>query len=333
MGILKLRDLSLIHDNNIVLSGNAGLTTTTYICHKSYEFKGLVSKTSYNEYGCCTSYSYRCNNDSVIYENSFIGLPIEYFPSSYRNMELINKWVKFINDLFPFFDIKIITDFEQNIVNPEYWESKELRFTFLKNKIYFVIKKDITKPKYFNLFQLSLLRYLCSNEYYFMVYDCLRLREKKSLNHLTNWEIMNIARFGVQINSTQFKHSHQYLSCYNYAFLRDYRSPIFNNYFTHKLCSEEEVINNLNEGHSQNRSCMKEYLAIDVIYLMKLFELGHYHKLYKFLTTTNKKLIIPLNYTNNELSKFVTKTYNDNVSFVALNNRPNFKYKEYEKTL
>lgn len=329
MGILKLRDLSLIHDKKIKLQGSAGYTLTTYIKHLPYEIKGLVSKTTYQSYGCCTSFSSQCHTDSTKYENSFIGLEIKHFPSSYRNMELVTKWVNFMNGLFPFFDIKIITDFEQNIVNPEYWTEKELRFTFDNDKIYFVIKKDITVNKYFNLFQLSLLRYFVSNEYYFMIHDCLKLREKKSFSKLSNWQIMNIARFGVQINSEHWNndiHTEHY--SWNYAFLRDYRSPIFNRYYAQTLSTESEVIAKLKKGDTQNIACIQNYLIIDVIYLMKLFQLGHYNKLYKIITNSKHT-----SSNSDDIIRMSNKLYNGYKNFLQLNNRTKFNYKEYEKTL
>lgn len=328
MGILKLRDLNQIHNLKLSLSGSAGETVSTFARHIPFEFKGLIDKNHYIQYGCCTSYSPRCNSASVKYENSFIGLETKYFPSSYKNMELVTKWVDFINGLFPFFDIKIITDFQQNIINPEYWEEKGLSFTFNKNKIYFVIKKDITKNQYFNLFQLSLLRYFVANEYYFMIHDCLKLREKKSFKKLSNWDIMNIARFGVQTNSQQFSKKIEY-GVYEYAFLRDYRSPIYNMCYTYTLNSEERVIELLEEGCQQNNSCRKNYLLIDVIYLMKLYQLGHYNKLYKLLTNC-EKYETP---NSSNVSKFIATQYNNLTQFNDLNNRKNFNYKEYEKTL
>lgn len=331
MGILKLRDLFQIHDKKVNLSTSAGYTTPTYINHKPYEFKGLVSQSSYNGYGCCTSYASKQNDDSIKYENSFIGLPISAFPTSYRNMELVTEWVDFMNKLFPFFDIKIITDFKQNIINPEYWEEKGLRFTFNSQYIYFVIKKDITINRYINLFQLSLLRYLCSSEYYFMVHDCLNLRKKKSLSKLSNWQIMDIVRFGVQVNSHQFDNEFaKNNGFYNYGFLRDYRSPLFNRYYANTLPSEADVIKKLYEGTSQNVACTGKYLKIDTFYLMKLFELGHYHKLYKIIN--DPKYFITDDGDSKKLLKFIREQYNNNGQFHLLNQRK-FKYKEYEKTL
>lgn len=329
MGVLKLRDLDQIHDRKKILYNSAGNTVPTYVNHKEYEFKGLVSKTNYTTYGCCTSYSEQCNSLSIKYENSFIGLKTEYFPSSYKNMELVTKWVDFMNGLFPFFDIKIVTDFKQNIINPEYWIEKELRFTFENDKIYFVIKKDITKNKYFNLFQLSLLRYFVSNEYYFMIYDCLRIREKKSLSKLSNWQIMNIARFGVQTNKQQFS-TRMGTSYYEYAFLRDYRSPIFNRCYTHSLSKEQDVISKLENYDSQNTACQNKHLKINIIYLMRLFELGHFIKLYKIITDSKHEILNDPG--SNKLSKFINETYHNNYSFNHINNLP-FNLKEYEKTL
>lgn len=331
MGILKLRDLSLIHDKKVRLSTSAGYTTPTYIQHLPYEFKGLVSQSNYNGYGCCTSYASQCNSASIKYENSFIGLPISAFPSSYRNMELVTEWVDFMNTLFPFFNIKIVSDFNQKLVNPKYWEEENLRFTFSKENIYFVITKDITVNKYINLFQLSLLRYLCSSEYYFMVYDCLNLRKKKSLSKLSNWQIMDIARFGVQINTQQFENqSAKGSGYYNYGFLRDYRSPIYTKYHATSLSNETQVIQKLYEGTSQNAACTDKHLKIDTFYLMKLYELGHYHKLYKIIN--DSKYFIINDSDSKKLLKFITEQYNGNTQFYSLNNRK-FNYREYEKTL
>lgn len=329
MGVLKLRDLQDIHNTKTKLPGDAGGRVNTYVNHQPYEYKGLVNMEECIGYGCCTSYSPKCNNKSKVYENSFIGLEHKYFPSSYKNMELVTEWVNFMNGLFPFFDIKIVTDFEQKLVNPEYWESKNLTFTFNRGFIYFVIKKDITKNQYFNLFQLSLLRYFVSNEYYFMIYDCLRLRKKKCFSKLSNWEIMNIARFGVQTNDQQFGNSMRN-SWYNFAFLRDYRSPIFNNFYTTSLSSEAEVIKKLNDGTSQNVACKNNPLKLNVIYLMKLFQLGHHTKLYNLIT--NPKYEITDDPTSSKLSAFITKHIKGHTEFREINNLP-FNQKEYEKTL
>jgi hypothetical protein len=329
MGTLKLRELSLIHNTKTSLSGSAGITVYTYCNFREFEFKGLVSKTNYGNYGCCTSTAPINNTNSQQYENMFVGLETRFFPSSYRNMKLVTEWVDFMNNLFPFFDIKIITDFEQNIIDKNYWVEQGLRFTFNKDKIYFVIKKDITRNQYFNLFQLSLLRYFVSNEYYFMIYDCLRLRKLKSLSKLSNWQIMDIARFGVQTNTTQFINVGN--SSYEYAFLRDYRSPIFNRFYATNLSTETEVVKKLNDGNSQNNACSNHHLALNVIYLMKLFQLGHYIKLYKLINNP-KYFIIENKEKPKQLLFFIQQTYGGNQQFDRINNLP-FNQKEYEKTL
>ena len=323
MGVLKLRDLSEIHDNSYSL-GFAGLTILTYINHQPYEFEGLISLRNYREYSCCTNYSYKSNNQSKQYENSFIGLPIDKFPSSYKNMELVTQWINFINDLFPFFDIQMISDFNGKIINKEYWKTKNLRFTFHKDKIYFVIKKDTKINNFFALFQLSLLRYFVSSEYYFMIYDCLRLRDREDLSHLTNWQIMNIARFGVQINKQQFVNSQN--SYYQYAFLRDYRSPICNSAIVKSLNNEKTVINNLENYDNQNISCHTKFLKLNILYLMKLFENEDYLKLYSIIT--NKKY-----QTNSDgVLEIIQKELNNFTQFKDINNLE-FNLEKYEKTL
>ena len=323
MGVLKLRDLSEIHDDSYSL-GQGGLTVSTFINHQPYEFEGLVSLQNYIEYGCCTSFSYKCNNLSIKYENSFIGLPIDKFPSSYKNLELVERWVSFMNNLFPFFDIQMISDFNGKIINKEYWKIKNLRFRFHKDKIYFVIKKDITVNKFFALFQLSLLRYFVSSEYYFMIYDCLRLREREDLSHLTNWQIMDIARFGVQINKQQF--TNEDYSSYQYAFLRDYRSPIYNTPYVFALNNESKVLKKLMNGDTQNNSCKSSYLKLNVLYLMKLFENEEYLKLYSIIT--NEKY----NTSERDICIFINKTFNNSSQFNTIN-KLTFDFEEYEKTL
>lgn len=333
MGTLKLRDLKQIHTGNINELTYENSTTATYAQFKPYEYKGLISQSKYDSFGCCTSTASKQCNDSKRYENMFVGLEISRFPSSYRNMELVNEWLDFLHNLLPIFDIKVVCDFEQKLVNPEYWKEKELRFTFQKDKIYFVIKKDHKNypEQTYNcgaLFQLSMLRYLVSNEYYFMIYDCLRLRKLKSLSKLSNLDIVNIARFGVQTNSSQFKTKNS--SSYDFAFLRAYRSPFYNSFAPTVLNSADIIVKSLDvDLTSQNMACGNNtYININVIYLMLLFQQRQYLKLFKLITDSKYHTRKFSNITENILGPI----FNNRKRFDDMNNIKLDK-KEYEKTL
>ena len=333
MGTLKYRDLDKIHNKNIKLCGSQGARVDTYwgaSCVDNISSKRIRIN---NQAGCCTSLSTKLLSGTHTSEWLFIGLEKPYFPSTFRNPGLIKEWIDFINETFPFAEIKLLRiGDDKNIIDKPFWESQNISFVKLEdNKNYFAIKTNIIPGytySYSILFQLSLIRYFVSNEYYFMIYDCLRLRKLKSLSKLSNWEIMNIAKYGVQINKQQFKNIG--CSSIQFAFLRDYRSPIFNSYVARNYRSIEDVTSLLNNGKSQNLSVSNSYLLIDNIYLMSLFQSRQYLKLFKLIN--NPKYIVDYNEHPKRINNFTEQTLKYLSIFQSLNNR-NINIKEYEKTL
>jgi len=334
MGTLKLRNLGLIHEGSRNALPNQGYTTITHVYYTKENFKGNIDARSYTTYGCCTSTTDRHVTISAKYEYMYIGLEIDKFPSKFRNMELVNKWVEFMNNTLPFFDIKVVSDFKQKLINPEFWEKKGITFSFDKSKIYFVIKKDYSNVSngriYTPLFQLSLLRYFVSSEYWFMIYDCLKLRERKSLAKLSNLDIINIARFGVQTSEQIFTRTHN--GSYEYGFLRSYRSPFYLSWLAYHMETPEQIITNLNNKNPQNVSCHgNTVINLNILYLMHLFQRGHYLKLFKIITDP-KYHVSNHNFSVSDFFKKHFGTTSQIIRFYDLKNI-NFNIKKYESTL
>lgn len=336
MGKLKLRDIKLIHEGSLTGLAIQAYTTYTYAAFKPIQFRGTVKTNMYSSFSCCTSTTDKRNSSTIDYEYMFIGLEIDKFPSKYRNMELVNKWIDFMNNLLPFFNVKVLCDFKQNQIDPEYWDEKKIKFEFKKELIYFVIVKDYTQidgetaRTYKPLFQLSLLRYFVSSEYWFMIHDCLMLREKKSLAKLSNLDIVNIARFGVQTCKEIFKNVG--CSSFNYGWLRDYRSPFHMRWLPYSLNSSENIISSLNRSESQNKACHDGYyIDLSVVYLMHLFQRGHYIKLYNIITDSK--------YLKREssfrLDSHLKKHHGSNSMDISFNTfmNINFNIKQYESKL
>lgn len=333
MGTLKYRDLNKIHDENIKLHGSQNARVDTYWSASHIDNISPKRIRINNRAGCCTSLSTRLLSGTHMSEWLFIGLEKPYFPSTFKNPVLIKEWINFINETFPFAEIKLLRiGDDKNIIDKPFWKNQNISFVKLEDdKNYFAIKTNIISAysySYSILFQLSLIRYFVSNEYYFMIYDCLRLRKLKSLVKLSNWEIMNITKYGVQINKQQFTNIN--CSSIHFAFLRDYRSPIFNSYIARNYTNIKDVTSLLNNGKSQNMSVSNSYLLIDNIYLMSLFQSRQYLKLFKLIN--NPKYIVSYDEHPKKINDFIARILKYLNNFTDLNNR-NINIKEYEKTL
>jgi len=324
MGTITRRDISKIHDEKISLINEPN----TFITHAEVNnVSRKIMNVDYASNGCCT------NAMNLKYQNGnqeymFVRYKLNVFPTMYRDLKYIKKWIDFINTTFPFSDVKILHYNNETLIEDDYWTSKKISFSFSKkDAVYFSIKKvGIGQGFYKNLLTLSLLRALGSSEYFFMVYDTLRLRKLKSLENLSNWDILNIAKYGMQCNN--YNHNTPG-NLDSYAFLRGYRFPLELTYANYAPDTFDNMLQKITLGNNQNNSCKNNnYIAINPIYMMLLFQKKQYRKLYELMI--DKKY--QFDSLNNKKMKTLMDSYKNNPYFNAMNELK-IDYKEYAKTL
>ena len=324
MGTIKHRDISKIHDRKISLIND----TNTYIAHAEINNSSRkISIGDYQQNGCCTNaMNLKFSNGNQEY--MFIRYNLNVFPTMYRDLKYIKKWINFINTTFPFSDIKILHHDKETLIEDDYWQSKKISFSFSKKDyVYFSIKKvGVGQGSYKNLLTLSLLRAFATAEYFFMVYDTLRLRKLKSLQDLSNWDILNIAKYGMQCNN----YNHNSAESLNaYAFLRGYRFPLELNYAHYAPDTFDNMLKKITLGNNQNNSCKNNnFIAINPIYMMLLFQKKQYRKLYELMV--DKKY--QFDNLNNKKIKTLMESYKNNPYFNAMNELK-IDFTEYAKTL
>lgn len=325
MGTIILRDRSKIHDPKVRLE-NGGTTYTAYAGSGLKTTQHISSGGSYNAEGCCTHTINKKTQGTEEY--NIIKYNLNTFPTLYRDLKYIKKWINFINETFPFADVKILHHDGVNLLDTDYWTSKNITFDFNKTgNVYFSMKKVIGNGLYRNLFVMSLIRALANNEYYFMVYDTLRLRKLKSLADLSNWDIINIAKYGMQCNDVMHKNGSWQDS---YAFLRDYRFPLSLTYAHFQAETFDGMVRKLESGHNQNTSCTSgKYLLINPIYAMKLFQDKKYRKLHDMVTDP-KHVVKNTTEAINEFRALVSSY--GSAKFNSMNNQK-IDFKEYGKTI
>jgi len=332
MGTIVKRKKSLIHDNSV---GKHTLNGSTFCAFSIVDPKSTINisnvdngnHNSFRGHGCCTSTSQqKFNYESRPKDGEWVFMKINFnnLPSLYRDKKYLQRWVDFINETFEFAEVHIIGYNGEDLTDESYI-NKNIKFTFEKNNVYFAIKKAVkfgTSANYQDLFVLSLVRYLSSFNYQYMVYDTLRLRKLKSLSDLSNWDILNIAKFGAQLNDTdnESRNSNLDMMMLNY-----YRSPLALNIYVPAQASLEKVIQLLSKNSIQNIACSdNKSVKLNVIYLMNLFQKKQYRKLFNLFT--DKKYLV--NDPNNGYEK-VYKTHD--ITFENLNTI--FNHKQYESTL
>lgn len=358
MGLIKKRDVKVIHDKkeNITTYG-----LTTFMFH--FENKKTISFNDNNieRYGCCTSSAYVKTQttwttikklcDGKMNEFQVITYKLSSLPSKYRNKKLINEWLNFINEAFPFIEDLQLLKFKDEVSDSEFktkYNIKTINYSLNNenDRIYIVFKKKFnynlmrTNPQmsYYNLFVTSLIRYLTNEEYVFMIYDCLRLKKLKSLSNLTNWEIINIARVAHSINNFN-KGTSDY-----YPYLRSYRSPFWNGYYTYVYDNVDSVFNKLlngnNDQHMYQNDCVKnntnKVLLINGFYLMYLFQQKQYLKLHTILTNSNYSVSLKAFFNFNEtFCNFNRGCVSEDIDQFNNINRTvtKEKIKEYEKQI
>lgn len=344
MESLKPQNIKKIHDVNINLQQNSS-TSIKFVEQKPQR---INITNDYHGFGCCTSscraqISDKNGNYSYVPEYAIIQYNLNTFPSTYRSLERINEWLNFINETFEFCNTHVVAHNEQ-FQNQEYFESLGLTFSKPeKNMVYIMYDKkfyempnrtsgDATHIIYNfeNLFTLSLIRYFVSYQYYFMIYETLRLRKLKSLSKCSNWEILNIAKFA-NMNYTGLQNVHNE----DFFMLWGYRSPLQVLPYTQPHNSIDKVYTLLkNVNGRQNSSCgdQSKIININTIYLMLLYQKARYTKLFKLIT--NPKYIVDHYKNGNEAKEFQRRLYpalNENIKNPFMNYQLNIK--EYEKTL
>jgi len=334
MGTINKRIFSKIHNKKENITTN----TSTYLTFSEYNYTSnkIVADSHYEANGCCThsmNSKFYQGNRYPKYEWMFVRYSLTTLPSKYRSLSYLKQWVDFINETFPFSEIYLLHHDKETLLIPEFWQEKNISFSFNKKHVYFAIKKDTSVGySYKNLFLLSLIRYIGSPVYFFMVYDTLRLRKLKSLSHLSNWDILNIARFGNQDNDYHNK------SDSSTGMLYYYRSPFFINYLSPKARSFSEFIDSISRNQNQNNSFSTNSMKLNIIYLMHLFEKKRYLKLFSLIN--DPKYVSSYDPNSHwvgergEMKTFVESQFGKNCSafFTDLNNRT-LDLKAYEKTL
>lgn len=332
MGTIVKRKKSLIHDNSV---GKHTLNGSTYCAFSMVNPESTINilnidnahTNSFKSYGCCTStsqqrFSYKIRPKEG--EWVFMKMNFDNLPSLYRDKKYLQRWIDFINETFEFAEVYMIGYNSEDLTNKSYI-NKNIKFTFEENNVYFAIKKAIkfgTSANYQDLFVLSLVRYLSSFNYQYMVYDTLRLRKLKSLSDLTNWDILNIAKFGAQLNDTDYESKNSNL---DNMMLNYYRSPLALNIYVPAQASLEKVIELLSKNNTQNTACSNsKSVKLNVIYLMNLFQKKQYRKLFNLFT--DKKYLV-----NNPDNEYYNVYKTHTVSFENLNTI--FNHKQYESTL
>lgn len=331
MGTLRLRDLKKIHANGRRSTNESYFTYAAY-AEYSYPEKARfrVLDNVYISNGCCTNLKYVKTplNYNREFEWVFMKYRLADLPEMYKDKKVLQEWVTFVNEMVNFSDIRIVQHDTAETLDANFWNERNIEFELEKGFVIFAIKKTtLANSSYKNLFLVSLIRAIAHPMYYFVVYDSLRLRKLKSLKDLSNWEIINLTRFAVQTNSTD--HSlHN-----NEAFLYNYRFPLYLSHIPMTYPTVEKLTQKLDNNGSQNTSCVKDYLFIDPIYLMSLFQSRQYLKLHKLIndpkhavTVNDLKYREKLNAFNKVLG------VGSNGVFDTLNNRK-IDYKEYEKQL
>lgn len=334
MGALKLRNIEEITTKasirNLVSSGGTSITKAMFRTKATFKNITLEMR-NMSDFGCCTSLTiYQTPSEEEIV---VMGIKKSHLPNNYKSIEFIEKWVSFINKTLPLNKVRFINN-PDNAENVKFFSDLGVVTNKLDNGHYYFYIEKFEKDrerKYKVLFQVSLIRYLVSSEYYFMVNDSLMLRDKKSLKHLSNLQILELAKHGVQLNKEQFA-SLSYSSVISYIFLRGYRSPLYSSYYAKRLNTPEKIMSDLNQGSPQNTACYNsDYLDVSVLYLMHLYQRGHYVKLADLLFSNKLKIA-------KNASNIITRHYSSlgidmNDINVQQFIKTDFNIKNYEKNI